>query len=50
MQHVRIFVQGDVDDDVVSFFVTLNRVQEEERLGGADDFGGFADRIIHCKQ
>ena len=47
VQHVGIFVHGNVNNDVSTLFVGINRVEEEEGLGGVDDFGGLSGRAIY---
>ena len=57
-----VLVEGDVNDNVVAaaaastttagtaaayFFVRINRVQEEEGLGGVDHFGVLTARAIY---
>ena len=47
VQHVGILVERNVDNDVASLFIGINRVEEEEGLGGVDDFGGLSGRAIY---
>lgn len=47
MQHVGVLVQSYVNDNVSTLFIGINRVEEEEGLGGVDDFGGLTSRAIY---